>query len=501
MIRRWFRRSPNVFDDASAFVDGELAPDRHAAFESALAGSHDLQRQVDELRATKQVLASLAEVEVARSFTISVAQAASDVAPSMRRRELAAQGPGGWFGGVFGGAALVRSAAAVSVFASAALVAVIAIDVADDGGGPVGPQLSVASAPQVEDAASAAQAQAAPTALGSRSSEAPVAEAEQAAADVERPADEAVTEAVEAQAAVAALPAEQADAADGGQTTLAAEAPVNDGLDAEDGSAKPPTSQPEGDGTESVAAVAPTEEVIDQDGADLPATGEIEAETSAAEIAEPDATEPPAEDLADEAPIAEAELAEADAGDEVVDESSDSADTEVTRVEAFEAEASADAAPDDMSDAEAESVTTENVAEPTTSPDRATDQVADELPTERETGGPQTESEAQPAALAPEPEEAPNSRDRDSSSHGDRENPAEPERSVSEGADAERSDGPAEAAGAEQGAVGPEAEPVPSLGRSGEADDDTLVRVLEVVLGIAAGLSAVTLVFALRRRA
>ena len=47
--------------------------------------------------------------------------------------------------------------------------------------------------------------------------------------------------------------------------------------------------------------------------------------------------------------------------------------------------------------------------------------------------------------------------------------------------------------------LGEKGEPVPY--GLGEADDDTLVRVLEVVLGIAAGLSAVTLVFALRRRA
>jgi hypothetical protein len=41
----------------------------------------------------------------------------------------------------------------------------------------------------------------------------------------------------------------------------------------------------------------------------------------------------------------------------------------------------------------------------------------------------------------------------------------------------------------------------PTLLPSGGSDDNTLVRVLEIVFGIAAGLSVVTLFFALRRRA
>ena len=85
MIRRLFRRAPNWYDEASAFADGELAPEREAAFSRELAGSAQLQHYVDELRATKIALAALPELEIPRPFTISVAQAQRS--PAITRHE------------------------------------------------------------------------------------------------------------------------------------------------------------------------------------------------------------------------------------------------------------------------------------------------------------------------------------------------------------------------------------------------------------------------------
>ena len=507
---RWFRRRFDVLDDASAFVDGELASDRRAGFEIALAASTDLQEQVDELRATKQLLASMAEVEVPRSFTISVAQAAADVPPAMRRREAMVQGPSGWFGG----AALARNAAAFSVFASVALVAVVAIDVADDGGGASVPQFA-AAAPQAQSLTDTAQAQSGTAALAEGSAEAADATTEQSFASEAPAADQAATEVVAAQAAVGALPSEQEDLRAGGEATLEVAAPTGDLAAADEGATKPPSAEAERDGSQEGAAAALVEEPGEEGGTSLTATAEAEAEANTAyetteddavsedpdvnaasddsAISEPSPADAESEVVAEEAPIADAEMAELDASAEVADEAAESVGDSLTTeplvdvVEEAERQGS-------------ENALTTDGAESTTSPAPATDEAALVVPEAEEAAvGPRTETDAQAPTRVPEAEREPESLQGEPSSGGGRETPAEADRAATTGVETEIAARPTSTREAEP--TRPDAAPAPTLLPSGGSDDNTLVRVLEIVFGIAAGLSVVTLFFALRRRA
>ncbi len=131
MIRRLSRRAPNWYDEASAFVDGELAPDREAAFSRQLASSAQLRYYVDELHGTKAALAALPEVEVPRPFTISVEQA--QPSPTMTRLPIVKR-TGPRMGGLLEGTLLMRGAATFSAIAIAALAAVVVVDVTEDNG-------------------------------------------------------------------------------------------------------------------------------------------------------------------------------------------------------------------------------------------------------------------------------------------------------------------------------------------------------------------------------
>ena len=116
MIRRLFHRRNRWMDDASAYVDGELSAARRDAFRHELVISPELRQEVEDLRATKAVLASLPAAEPRRTYTLTPAQAGRRARPRPR-------------GGALAG---MRTAAAVSTIAIAALAAVVTVDLTSD---------------------------------------------------------------------------------------------------------------------------------------------------------------------------------------------------------------------------------------------------------------------------------------------------------------------------------------------------------------------------------
>lgn len=255
-------RAPNWYDEASAYVDGELSAPRRVAFEEALGESLQLQRYVDELQATKQGIQLLPEVELPRSFTISIAQAQGT--PRLVRREPATV-VGRWFGGT----TMVRNAAAFSVLAGAAFAAVVAVDIGGDGGGTgvLTPSLTSGAptaAAQVEEetavAALAPREEAAQTAAERPDSEESPSQAgssEQAFAQQAEQAAVAQADTVTSDSAAQAAPSVPTDAADGEQAAApplqAAAPPSDDEAPAQDETA---AQEPSGEPTEAIAAAA-----------------------------------------------------------------------------------------------------------------------------------------------------------------------------------------------------------------------------------------------------
>ena len=150
MNRRLFHRRNRWMDDASAYADGELSAARRDAFRHELILSPELRQEVEDLRATKAVLASLPAAEPRRTYTLTSSQAGRRARPRPRA----------------GGAALagMRTAAAVSTIAIAALAAVVTVDfTADDmprlaanGGRPTAALVAPQAATQVEESTTAA---------------------------------------------------------------------------------------------------------------------------------------------------------------------------------------------------------------------------------------------------------------------------------------------------------------------------------------------------------
>ena len=292
------RRAPNWYDEASAYVDGELSAPRRAAFEEALGESPQLQRYLDELQATKQGIQLLPEVELPRSFTISIAQAQR--APRLVRREPATV-VGRWFGGT----TMVRNAAAFSVLAGAAFAAVVAVDISGDGGGTgvLAPSLTSVT----PTAAAEVEQETAVAALAPRE-EAAQAAADQSASEESSARAEASEQAFaqpDEQAAVA-----QADTATSESVAQAAEAAPPDAVEGEQAAAPPtqaaappsedeaatqsetPAQEPSSEPTEAIAATADSDEAAEE------ATTEQATELALEQAADEEAESEPA--LSDE---------------------------------------------------------------------------------------------------------------------------------------------------------------------------------------------------------
>lgn len=140
MIRRvmpW-RRGPDWFDEASAYVDGELSSEQVVAIERELQRSTSLRAYVEDLRAVQATLQALPEPVPRRSYILSAADA-ERLRPGFGRRGGAAQGAGrsgGIFASLAGGWTTMRVAATFSTVATAALVAVVLVDLTVDDGLP-----------------------------------------------------------------------------------------------------------------------------------------------------------------------------------------------------------------------------------------------------------------------------------------------------------------------------------------------------------------------------
>lgn len=444
MIRRLFRRRPSWYEEAAAYLDGELRGPARAEFEDALTRSADLRAYLEDLRATKQAIAALPPVQVPRSFTISVAQArAATRAPRLERRPTATAGGGGWFAG----AALVRSVAAFSVVAVAALAAVITVDIAGDNG--QGPR-------QGEAEAVVAAEQRTASALRQESAEqtAPEAAAAQTARAQIAPAGAEVEQALDQTAQSAPAPAAPAPA----EEPTAAEAPAPAQEDAADvqSEAAEETPPPEADGTEAISASAPTE------AGDVAAAGSDTADDSQAENAT----------LAEDGDVTEAQADPA-------------GDAEST---ADAAVAQAAPAPDDA-----------DVTEEATPAESPTPSVAPEEPATEDlpaTGGGLAHEPDFDAEAAEEPGD-----DADITAEVEQAEFATEQATLGEDAADQAAEAATETAPAAAPAE-PDAVPSPTAILA-DSDDgaDVLLIALEIALGALVGLSLVTLFVVIRRRA
>ena len=140
MIRRFmpWSRGPNWFDEASAYVDGELSSEQVVAIERELQRSPSLRAYVGDLRAVQVTMQAMPEPVPRRSYTLSAADA-ERLRPGYRHgggRDLGAGRTGGIFASFAGGLSTIRLAATFSTVATAALVAVVLVDLTVDEGLP-----------------------------------------------------------------------------------------------------------------------------------------------------------------------------------------------------------------------------------------------------------------------------------------------------------------------------------------------------------------------------
>ena len=479
VIRRLFRRGPDWYDEASAFVDGELAPEQEVAFTQAIAGSAQLQHYVAELQATKAALASLPELEVPRPFTISVAQAQGS--PTMTRRQTVERSaPRG--AGLLEGTLLMRGAATFSAVAIAALAAVVVVDVTQNDGdsqifresaavselggdGANDSETSVAAletAQAADQAIEQAQAQAAPLA--------PAQAEEQAAEQTMQTTVEPEVE-LESEADATAATQDQT-LPNTGEPQGASEATVaSDQLpaDAPDESDQAASQQ----GDPGIAAVADSDDTAEESGAEAEAESQADAESEAVAAAEADT--------------------EAAAGTETLDETSSD-----ERAEASPAAPAADADGGESSDSSGppiEQGTGSGLAEEGDLA-RAADQAEGSAPPTRDPA-PETSTEAiaDDGSERPAADEEPAGETRKTAAETVRETEAE-----------QRADQAASGAEDDAGETTTFAQTAAPQEDPGEPDaalrgsESEVVKILEIVLGIAAGLSVLTLLVTLFRR-
>ncbi len=270
MIGRVFRRTTDWREQASAFVDGELPARGQAAFRRRLDASAEIREYVRDLQDAKAALGRMPDLTPRRSYTLSPALAATT------RRSAAPQA----FGAVGRGIAALRMASMVSSVAVAALVAVIVVDMTQDG--------SIS-----QQGLSQATVAAAPAAALDQS--APVAESVEATSVAALPAREEAEESatqdasvVESQSRADAVPPEseeQATADSGASAAPTAAASAQ--------AAAPPEPEAE--------AAAEAETAIKDDtesegpttaiAASAPAEGELEADAPSQQAAPPAATD------------------------------------------------------------------------------------------------------------------------------------------------------------------------------------------------------------------
>ncbi|MCZ6707778.1 MAG: hypothetical protein O7A71_07520 [Chloroflexi bacterium] len=450
VIWGWIRRAPNWYDEASAYVDGELSAPRRAAFEEALGESPQLQRYLDELQATKQGIQLLPEVELPRSFTISIAQAQGT--PRLVRREPATV-VGRWFGGT----TMVRNAAAFSVLAGAAFAAVVAVDISGDGGGTgvLTPSLTTVAS----TAAAEVEQETAVAAVAPRE------ETAQAAAD--QSAGEESLALAESSEQAFALPAEQAAVtqADTVTSDSVAQAALAAPADGEQAAAPPPqAAAPPSEDEAATQSETPAQEPSSEPTEAIAAAAEP-ADSEEAGSAEEAATEQAVEQAADEEAVSEQALSGATDSQAVSEALIDTPDEEAAPVaeqpvRESEPESASSAAPargEAVPESPDEAVTIERV------PGQGSDPEADEAAADEET--------------AP---------DVDLSSLSD-DDGAEAVPETVERALSATAVEPPDSAG--ENAL---------IGQAG--DDDSVLLILEIVFGVVLGVSLAAAALALRRR-
>jgi len=450
VIRRFFRRRPSWYEDASAYLDGELRGPARTAFERELARSAPLRDYLADLRAAKRAVAALPPVQLPRSFTISTAQArGASRTPRLERRAAAPARGGGWFEG----AALVRSVAAFSVVAVAALAAVITVDVAGDNG--QGPRQSEAEqAPADEDLATTALAQTSAD-TAEQTSTVAASQAARFQDDSASDAEQAMEQAESVTALAALAPEESAPESPAAEAATAPESGV-DVADDQAG-ADQETPLPEPDGTGAISAGSPP--------------SAVETDTTDESVTDTD--------------IAIAAPADADAGDaEATGPTQEPQDEPGVATDDSAVAAAPEVPPSEEPAPETSQVPSE--------PERAT---AGGLADESDAGAGEADEESAPTggatASAPSDQSAADSADATERAELQTEQAV----LVDDGADDTTAQSVAAAA--------PETPDVAPAAALLDADDgdDMLLIALEVAFGVLVGLSLATLFVVLRRRA
>jgi anti-sigma factor RsiW len=162
----FLRRHVRWFDDANAYIDGELRASVEAPFEAHLLGCARCRARVDELRQVRLLVASLPEVAAPRSFRLTPAMVAGPApiaqAPTPRPRFA------------------LHTAQFAAGFAVVALLAVVTIDVTSSNSSSSDGRVSTAagqlseSAPRATAAADSSSSKSAPVAGAAATSAAAV---------------------------------------------------------------------------------------------------------------------------------------------------------------------------------------------------------------------------------------------------------------------------------------------------------------------------------------